>query len=115
MGGYLSHLKAEPLPGVLNASCGPVKGNCYRHVSISKVEKFSNFIIIRVTKLLMDTLESRMLNLQSENFDSRNQFQQIIGQNQETVLNTDRDVHHLELAMREVSLPKEMFQMRKSV
>ncbi|EFP10946.1 hypothetical protein CRE_30907 [Caenorhabditis remanei] len=31
MGGYLSHLKAEPLPGVLNASCGPVKGNCYRH------------------------------------------------------------------------------------
>uniref|UniRef100_A0A8R1IC65 Carboxylic ester hydrolase n=1 Tax=Caenorhabditis japonica TaxID=281687 RepID=A0A8R1IC65_CAEJA len=31
MGGYLSHLKAEPLETVLNASCGPVKGNEYRH------------------------------------------------------------------------------------
>ncbi|ULT90340.1 hypothetical protein L3Y34_008590 [Caenorhabditis briggsae] len=31
MGGYLSHLEAEPLPNVLDASCGPIKGNSYRH------------------------------------------------------------------------------------
>ncbi|CAI2353619.1 unnamed protein product [Caenorhabditis sp. 36 PRJEB53466] len=31
MGGYLSHLKSEPLTSVLNASCGPVRGTEYRH------------------------------------------------------------------------------------
>ncbi|EGT34576.1 hypothetical protein CAEBREN_29559 [Caenorhabditis brenneri] len=31
MGGYLSHLKPEPLQEVLNASCGPVRGNSYLH------------------------------------------------------------------------------------
>uniref|UniRef100_A0A1I7TFI7 Carboxylic ester hydrolase n=1 Tax=Caenorhabditis tropicalis TaxID=1561998 RepID=A0A1I7TFI7_9PELO len=31
MGGYLSHLKPEPLQETLNASCGPVRGNSYRH------------------------------------------------------------------------------------
>ncbi|CAP36312.2 Protein CBG18992 [Caenorhabditis briggsae] len=41
MGGYLSHLEAEPLPNVLDASCGPIKGNSYRHVSYYSQIKIS--------------------------------------------------------------------------
>lgn len=37
----MSHLKAEPLEGVLNASCGPVRGNNYKHVSTGFSFSFS--------------------------------------------------------------------------
>lgn len=65
MGGFLSHLVPDKNSEVINASCGPILGNIYKHVS-ALYRTIYGFLGFRARKLSMATWESLLPKRQWE-------------------------------------------------